>query len=94
MPKSSASSSVSTSAAQLTATNGPLDRELWWWISRATSSFPDPLSPFTSTVKLVVAIWPISCRRRTIDGLVPMSGDASELRAMADGAVALPAAET
>ena len=52
-------------------------------MARATSSFPDPLSPFTSTVKLVVAIRPISCRRRTIDGLVPTSGDGLALPDMA-----------
>ena len=56
MPNSSASSSVSTSAAQLTATNGPRCRWLPAWISRATSSLPAPLSPSTSTVKFVSAM--------------------------------------
>jgi hypothetical protein len=48
MPKSSASSSVSTSAAQLMATNGPLRRRLTSWICRATSSFPPRIRPPTS----------------------------------------------
>ena len=55
MPNSSASISVSTSAAQLIATNGPCRRRLSSWICRATSSLPVPLSPSISTVKSVVA---------------------------------------
>ncbi len=49
-PKSSASSSVSGSAAQFTATNGPWRRALRSWTQRATSSLPVPLCPVTSTV--------------------------------------------
>ncbi len=36
-------------AAQLTLTIGRSARALARWIARATSSFPDPLSPRTST---------------------------------------------
>ena len=49
MPKSSDSSRVSGSAAQLIATNGFSARSLRAWIMRATSSLPVPLSPVTST---------------------------------------------
>ena len=49
-PNSSLSSSVSGSAAQLTATNGPAARAARAaWIARATSSLPVPLSPRIST---------------------------------------------
>ncbi len=44
-PNSSDSSSVSGTAAQLMATNGPAARRLRWWIARAMSSLPVPLSP-------------------------------------------------
>ena len=48
-PNSSVSSSVSESAAQLTVTSGERFRMLDAWISRATISFPAPLSPVMST---------------------------------------------
>ena len=48
-PKSSLSSSASGTAAQLTATNGAFLRGPSAWMSRATSSFPVPVSPNTST---------------------------------------------
>jgi hypothetical protein len=44
-PKSSLSSSVAGTAAQLIATKGPSLRGLASWIARATSSLPVPLSP-------------------------------------------------
>jgi hypothetical protein len=44
-PNSSASSSVSGSAAHEIATNGPLLRDESSWIARAMRSFPVPLSP-------------------------------------------------
>ena len=74
MPKSSASRSVSTSAAQLTATNGPWRRRLDSWICRATSSLPTPLSPSRSTVKSVAAIRSMLARRACMGGVEPTSG--------------------
>ena len=44
-PKSSDSSNVSVSAAQLIETNGPPARELCSWIIRTMNSLPVPLSP-------------------------------------------------
>ena len=75
MPNSSASTSVSTMAAQLTATNGPARRVLCSWICRATSSLPDPLSPSISTAKSVVATRAIRSRNPTMRGARPISGD-------------------
>src|SRR5437773_1558118 len=49
-PKSSLSSSVSVRPPQSTATNGRLRRGLFWWMARAISSLPVPLSPRMSTV--------------------------------------------
>jgi hypothetical protein len=48
-PNSSASRIVSGSAAMLTAQNGRSRRPESWWIARATSSLPVPLSPWIST---------------------------------------------
>ena len=48
-PKSSLSSSVSGSDAQLTATNGPLARTLVAWLARARAVLPVPVSPTRST---------------------------------------------
>jgi len=42
-------------AAQFTATNNPCRRRLRWWIARATSSLPVPVSPPISTVDEVAA---------------------------------------
>ena len=44
-PNSSLSASDGLSDATLTGTNGPSQRWLYWWIARATSSLPVPLSP-------------------------------------------------
>ena len=76
MPNSSASSNVSTNAAQLTATNGPRWRSLRSCTCRATSSLPDPLSPSINTVKSVAATRSICPRRRCMQALAPMSGAA------------------
>ena len=54
MPKSSDSRSVSGSAAQLMATNGPSLRGEFPWISRATISLPVPDSPADEHVRLTV----------------------------------------
>jgi hypothetical protein len=39
-------------APQLIATKGPFRRLERWWIARATSSLPTPLSPVISAVVL------------------------------------------
>ena len=48
-PNSSLASTLSASAAQFSATNGPSARRLPSWSARATSSLPAPVSPSTST---------------------------------------------
>ena len=58
-PNMSDSSSVSTTAAQLTTTNGPSGRSPASWMARATSSLPVPLSPVTSTMVLPRATRPM-----------------------------------
>ncbi len=73
MPNSSASSSVSTIAAQFSATKGPSRRGLNAWIWRATSSFPVPDSPSISTVNEVAATRAMCSRSRRIARLEPMS---------------------
>ena len=40
-----------------TATNGWSRRGPWWWMARAISSLPVPLSPVISTVVVVRATW-------------------------------------
>ncbi len=42
-------------AAQFTRTNGPLWRELRWWMAWAMSSLPVPVGPWSSTVARVSA---------------------------------------
>ena len=49
-PKSSLSSRVSVTAAQLMATKGREARGLLSWIARAANSLPVPLSPWKRTV--------------------------------------------
>ncbi len=85
MPNSSASSSDSTIAAQLTATKGPRLRRLHWWICRATSSLPTPLSPSIRTVKSVRAIRSICWRTTCICGLEPCSRLPSRSASVAAG---------
>ena len=63
-PNSSLSSSVSASAAQLMATNGPPARRLLRWMARAISSLPVPLSPRIRTLELDGATLAI-CRCRS-----------------------------
>ena len=48
-PNNSLSIRVSGNAAALIATKGPSQRGLHLWISRATNSFPVPLSPQINT---------------------------------------------
>ena len=47
-------------AAQFTVTNGPAARLLCWWMARATSSLPLPVSPWMRTVTGMAATRPIS----------------------------------
>ena len=70
-PKSSLSRSASGSAAQLTATSGPVARRLRAWTARATSSFPLPLSPVTRTVASVGATRATRSKTRCIGALSP-----------------------
>ena len=72
-PNSSLSSSVSVSAAQLTATNGRLARGLSMWMARAAISLPVPVSPVSRTV-----VWARETRRMVslsarMGGLSPTS---------------------
>ena len=62
---------MSGSAAQFTATNGPLARALAWWIARATSSLPVPLSPVSSTVVSVGATFAARCSTSRSAGARP-----------------------
>ena len=86
MPNNSASMSVSTSAAQLIATNGPCRRGPSSWIWRATSSLPTPLSPSMSTVKFVFATRSTRSRSSRIASLDPISGAAPSRSAVVSGA--------
>ena len=70
-PNSSDSSSVSGMAEQLTATKERSARPLRWWIERATSSLPVPVSPAISTVARLGATRAIRSRTRSIAGLRP-----------------------
>ena len=54
-PNSSLSSTPLASAPQLSATNGPLARELAAWMARAKSSLPVPVSASSSTGRSVAA---------------------------------------
>ena len=65
-PKSSASSSASGMALQLSATNWCARRVLLWWIARATTSLPVPVSPVIRMVLLVAATVSSSLNRRAI----------------------------
>ena len=67
-PNSSDSSSVSGSAAQLTATNGLPRRGERSWSALATSSLPVPLSPWISTVLETGAICSILTSTSWIGG--------------------------
>ena len=71
-PNSSASSSVSGNAAQLTATNGFDVARLRSCSVRATSSLPVPLSPVISTGASLCAIVSMRSESRSIGGLRPM----------------------
>ncbi len=71
-PNSSDSSSVSVSAAQDMATNGPWRRGLSAWIARASSSLPVPLSPSTRIVELLRAAVRARSNTACIAGLLLM----------------------
>ena len=72
-PKSSDSSTPSASAAQFTGRKGPSARSDSWWIARATSSLPVPVSPVTSTVASVGATRAMISKTARIDGDRPNS---------------------
>jgi hypothetical protein len=59
-PNSSFSRISLGSAAQLSAKNGPRARSLFWWVARATSSLPVPLSPKMKTLAVEAATASIS----------------------------------
>jgi hypothetical protein len=71
-PKSSLSTSSRLSAAQFMAIIGLVRRGLRQWSALATSSFPVPLSPRTSTVTSASATRSIVSNTRRIAGLCPM----------------------
>ena len=70
-PNNSLSIRVSGKAAALIATKGPLPRGLHLWISRATNSFPVPLSPQINTGAEVGATCLMSEKICCIAGEVP-----------------------
>ena len=71
-PNSSASSSVSGIALQLSATKRCARRGLLWWIARATSSLPVPVSPVMRMVLFVGATVSSRWNRSRIGRLRPM----------------------
>ena len=70
-PNSSLSIRESGRAAQFSATKGMPERPLRRWISRATSSFPVPLSPLMSTETSVGATRSTISKIFFMTGLVP-----------------------
>ena len=70
-PNSSASSSDSGMAPQLSATNRSRRRGLLWWMALATSSLPVPVSPVISTVLLEAATVSSRANSRRIGALRP-----------------------
>ena len=78
-PKSSSSTRFSGMAAALSAMNGPAGCAPRLCNSRATSSFPDPLSPTIRTGLGIFATRPIASLSSCIAGLAPTRG-ASESR--------------
>ncbi len=70
-PKSSDSTRPWERAAQFTGTKGPRDRVDSSWIAWATSSFPVPVSPMTSTVVSVSATRRIAANTSCIGGERP-----------------------
>ena len=71
-PNISVSISVSGTAAQLTATNGPFLRSPLKCNAFATSSLPVPLSPVSSTLTSVSTARCMSSPTLRIPGLAPM----------------------
>ena len=72
-PKNSDSISVSGIAPQLTATNGCGARAPSRWISRATSSLPEPDSPVIATGAMLRASRAMLSRTASMAGDAPMS---------------------
>ena len=81
-------------AAQLTGTNGPPWRGLDWWMARATSSLPVPLSPRSSTVASESATARIRSSAACIAGERPSRASQAEalLDLRAQAAILLPQA--
>ena len=71
-PKSSASSSVSGIALQLSATKRCCRRGLVRWIARATISLPVPVSPLIRIVVVVGATVSINWKSARMRGLRPI----------------------
>jgi hypothetical protein len=76
-PNSSLSSKPSGRAAQLTAMKGLSLRSLCWWMYRAKSSFPVPLSPWMRTLALLAAMRRARCVRSSMAGLPAMMARAA-----------------
>jgi hypothetical protein len=60
-------------APQLTSTNGRVRRWLAWWIARAISDLPVPVSPWISTVAFESATASIRSKTRCIWWVRPMT---------------------
>ena len=72
-PNNSLAITPGARAAQLTAASRRSRRGLSWWIARATSSLPVPVSPRMSTVLSVGATCWIAARTAFIARLSPVS---------------------
>ena len=70
-PKSSDSISSAGTAAQLSVTKGPACRALFWWIVRAISSLPVPVSPWIATRDSLAATRSTCAISRSISGPGP-----------------------
>ena len=68
-PNSSVSSRVSGIAAQATLMSGCVCLPLSWWMARATSSLPVPVSPWISTVASLGATVAMRSAMRAMLGL-------------------------
>ena len=83
-PKSSLSTRSLGRAAQFSFSKGPRLRGLARWIARATSSFPEPLSPVMSTFASLRATFATSARTCSIARLSPTIASAAPARLRSD----------
>ena len=81
-PNSSEATSPSGSAAQLTLTRARLARGDPWWIARAMSSLPVPVSPVISTVESVAATRETRSSTSRSPGEAPMIPPAAAVAAI------------